>query len=188
MMSQTVQLPPDAQAVLDFWFGELKPEQWWKQDDDVDRAVVARFSDLYDTLADAVPREWLGSPQGRLAGVIVLDQFPRNMFRNDPRAYDTDGAALRLADETIEMGWDAHIEAEKRAFLYMPFQHSEDAGVQRRSVELFSALGNEDNLDFAIKHKDIIDRFGRFPHRNDVLGRESSEAEVEFLKGPALFW
>lgn len=187
-MSKVSELPEAAAGVLEFWFDTLTPEQWWKRDDDVDTRIRERFSRLYESVSRHVPDDWLAIPAGRLAAVIVLDQFPRNMFRNDARAYGSDAAALALAEETIGMGWDSEIAPEKRAFLYMPYQHSEDAGMQARSVELFAALGDEENLDFAKKHKEIIDRFGRFPHRNSVLGRKSTPEEEEFLKAPGLFW
>lgn len=182
------ELPEDAARVLEFWFDELTPEQWWTRDEGVDAKIKEQFAVLYESLADDVPDSWLDQPEGRLAAVIVLDQFPRNLFRDDTRAYATDGKALRLASDTIDKGWDQKIPPQRRAFLYMPFQHSEDRGDQARSVALFKSLGNEDNLDFAIKHKEIIDRFGRFPHRNEVLGRPSTPEERDFLKGPALFW
>lgn len=181
-------LPPQAREVLEFWYEELTPEQWWKRDEAVDAKITARFRALYDELSRNVPQAWLETPKGRLAAVIVLDQFPRNMFRGDPRSYATDSKALSLAKETIDAGGDAELEPYERSFLYMPFQHSEERDVQARSVELFRALGIEDQLDFAIKHKEVIDRFGRFPHRNEVLGRPSTPEEIDFLKKPGLFW
>lgn len=180
--------PDEARQVLEFWYGELEPEQWWKRDENVDATVKSRFGSLYEILAADIPESWLATPHGRLAAVIVLDQFPRNMFRGDARSFTTDPKALELASETISAGDDMKLEPEGRSFLYMPFQHSEDPKMQQRSVELFTALGNEEQLDFAIKHKEIIDRFGRFPHRNEMLGRESTAEETEFLKEPGLFW
>lgn len=180
--------PDEARQVLEFWYGELEREQWWKRDNDVDAAIASRFGDLYQRLATKVPEEWLTTLHGRLAAVIVLDQFPRNLFRGDACSFATDAIALELASEMIAAGDHVKLEPEGRSFLYMPFQHSEDLRVQARSVELFAALGDEEQLDFAIKHKEIIDRFGRFPHRNEMLGRESTEEEIEFLKKPGLFW
>lgn len=187
-LDQDDRIPGEARQVLKFWYGELEPEQWWKRDDGVDAAVTSRFGVLYEQLAAKIPDDWLNTPNGRLAAVIVLDQFPRNMFRGDARSFATDASALELASETIASGDDMKLEPEGRSFLYMPYQHSEDPQVQARSVELFTALGNEEQLDFAIRHKEIIDRFGRFPHRNEMLGRESTEEEIEFLKEPGLFW
>lgn len=181
-------LTEEAREVLDYWYTALTPEQWWKRDDAVDEEVRGRFADVYARLAKNVPEHWLSSPLGRLAAVIVLDQFPRNMFRDDPRAYATDHTALEIASETVRAGDDQRLTPEQRSFLYMPFQHSEDGAIQARSVELFRSLGDAEQLDFAQKHKQVIDRFGRFPHRNAVLGRETTLEEEAFLKEPGLFW
>lgn len=181
-------LPGEARDVLEFWYDLLKPVQWWKRDEAVDAEIVSRFGALYERLADDVPVSWLATPRGRLAAVIVLDQFPRNMFRGDRRAFASDARALEIAMDTIASGDDTTLTREERSFLYMPFQHCEDRAIQVRSVGLFEALGDADQLDFAVKHKQIIDRFGRFPHRNAVLGRESTAEEVEFLRQPGLFW
>jgi len=187
-MNETMQLPGKAAEVLRYWFKELKPEQWWKKDADVDATITTRFGDLYAAHLVETPSEWIKLAHGCLAAIIVLDQFPRNMFRDDARTYATDDRALVLASNTISAGWDMELEPVERSFLYMPYQHSENQVMQVRSVELFTSLGDEDNLDFAIKHKEIIDRFGRFPHRNRMLGRESTTEEEEFLKEPGLFW
>lgn len=187
-MNDPANLPADAASVLHFWFKELKPEQWWERDDDVDAAITSRFAELYESVSANIPSDWLEKPRGRLAAIIVLDQFPRNMFRDDARSYESDAKALALAVETVSLGWDMQLDPLERQFLYMPYEHSEDRDMQVKSVELFKALGKEDNLDFAIKHKEIIDRFGRFPHRNTMLGRTSTPEELEFLKQPGLFW
>lgn len=181
-------LPEDARRVLDFWYGALKPEQWWKRDEKVDAGIISCFASVYECLVDDVPEEWLASPRGCLAAIIILDQFPRNMFRDDPRAYATDAMALEIARQTVAAGNDVKLSPSERGFLYMPYQHSEDSRIQALSIELFEALGDASQLDFAIKHKQIIDRFGRFPHRNKCLGRNSSTEEEEFLKAPGLFW
>jgi len=182
------QLPSQALEVLDFWYKELEPKQWWVRDDAVDRVIIERFSALYKQVADAIPENWLKTPRGRLAAVIVLDQFPRNMFRGSAKTFGTDAVALALVEDMIDAGLDKELTQAECSFLYMPFQHSEERGVQARSVALFEALGDAEQLDFAVKHKFIIDRFGRFPHRNEILGRESSNEELEFLKEPGLFW
>jgi len=182
------QLPSQAGEVLHFWYHELEPKQWWKRDDAVDRVVISRFSALYEQVADAIPESWLVTPEGRLAAIIVLDQFPRNMFRGSTKTFMTDAMALALAEETIEAGLEKELTQQECSILYMPFQHSEDRDVQERSVALFEALGDVIQLDFARKHKTIIDRFGRFPHRNEILGRASSKQELEFLKEPGFFW
>ncbi len=174
--------------VLDFWYGELRPEQWWKRDDGVDALIISRFGALYEQVAGEVPGAWLSTPRGSLAAVIVLDQFPRNMFRGSPRAFESDANALRVAETTIAAGGDLKLDHAERSFLYMPFQHSEDRQIQARSLLLFQSINDPGQLDFAVKHKEIIDRFGRFPHRNKVLGREMTSSEKEFLKKPGLFW
>jgi len=182
------QLPSQAREVLDFWYHQLEPKQWWIRDDAVDQDIISRFSTLYNLLANDIPKSWLMTPLGRLAAVIVLDQFPRNMFRGSEKTFMSDANALALAEETIDAGLDKELSLTERPFIYMPFMHSEELEKQEKSIELFAALGGEDQLEFARKHKMIIDRFGRFPHRNDVLGRNSSKEELEFLKEPGLFW
>ena len=131
-----------------------------------------------------MPESWRAEARGWLAAILVLDQFPRNLFRGDARAFATDEAALDLAKRAIAEGIDLKLPPEQRAFVYMPFQHSEQKADQARPIELFSALGNPLNLDFAIRHKAIIDRFGRFPHRNEIFGRTSTDEEVVFLQQP----
>lgn len=176
--------PEPIDAILDFWFEELTPEDWFKADAARDAEITQLFRQVYEQLATGVPQSWLTEPEGYLAAIIVLDQFPRNIFRGTPRAFATDDAALILAKRAIAEGKDMLLPPERRAFVYLPFQHVEDAADQARSVELFTALGNELNLDYAIRHKEIIDRFGRFPHRNEILGRKSTAEEIEFLKQP----
>ena len=171
-------------AIVKYWFETLKPRDWYRRDDMIDNKITARFGHIYEQLKSGVPGSWLGSPEGFLAAIIVLDQFPRNMFRDNPSAFITDPAALALATKAIAEGQDMKLPPERRAFVYMPFQHSEDAGDQARSIELFTKLGNPLNLDFALRHQAIIERFGRFPHRNAVLGRRSTEEELAFLKEP----
>ncbi len=178
----------EAQGVLDFWYGELAPEQWWKRDDAVDGEITSRFSALYERLAGKVPQSWLASPRGALAAVIVLDQFPRNMFRGNPRSFETDAKALEIASDTIASRRDVMLSQSERTFLYMPYQHSEEREVQARSIVLFQKIDDLANLESAIKHKEIIDRFGRFPHRNKMLGRVSTPGEAEFLEKTRLFW
>jgi len=175
---------PEIDRVLSFWFDELRPEQWFTIEEKVDQEVRARFGPLHRRLAAGVPPEWEQAPDGYLAAVIVLDQFPRNMFRGDPRAFATDAAALSLADRAIGRGFDHALTAARRKFLYMPFQHSENAADQARSVELFASIDDPQSLDFAKRHKEIVDRFGRFPHRNTVLGRALTKEELAFLEHP----
>jgi uncharacterized protein (DUF924 family) len=170
--------------IVRFWFEELTPEDWYKADAKRDAEVRRRFGPLYENLSVGVPQDWLDTPKGWLAAILVLDQFPRNMFRGDSRAFATDAEALALAKQAIAKSVDMRLQPDQRAFIYLPFQHSEGRADQARSLELFTALGNPNNLDFALRHKAIVDRFGRFPHRNAVLGRASTEEELVFLKEP----
>ncbi|HKQ55386.1 MAG TPA: DUF924 family protein [Methyloceanibacter sp.] len=170
--------------IVAFWFETLKPEDWYRKNPAVDAAITERFGATYDTLKTGVPAEWLAEPKGTLAAIIVLDQLPRNMFRDDPRAFATDHAALALAKRAIGEGTDMLLPPEQRAFIYLPFQHAETVEDQARSIELFTALGVPLNLDFALRHQAIIARFGRFPHRNAVLARPSTAEELAFLQEP----
>jgi uncharacterized protein (DUF924 family) len=169
-----------AAQILRYWFEELQPEAWFRRDERVDVAIRERFGALYQQLAQVRP-EQLTTPLESVAAVIALDQFPRNMFRSAPRAFATDPLALSIAERAIATGFDQQLTQQQRLFLYMPFQHAENRGVQARSVELFTRLGLSDNLDYARRHQEIIDRFGRFPHRNEVLGRESTTEESQFV-------
>lgn len=170
--------------VVRFWFEGLTPKEWYRPPPRVDDAIRTRYRDTYETLKQGVPPEWLTTPNGYLAAILVLDQLPRNMFRGEPQAFATDGDALSLAKRAIEEGVDYRLPPKQRAFIYLPFQHSEDLADQQRSVGLFTALGNPLSLDYAIRHQDVIERFGRFPHRNAILGRQSTEEEEAFLEEP----
>jgi uncharacterized protein (DUF924 family) len=170
--------------IVAFWFETLKPEDWYRKNAAIEAEIGERFGATYEALKTGVPPEWLAEPKGMLAAIIVLDQFPRNMFRDDPRAFATDGAALALAKRAIGEGIDMRLPPDKRAFIYLPFQHAETPDDQARSITLFTALGNPNNLDFALRHQAIIARFGRFPHRNSVLGRASTAEELAFLQEP----
>lgn len=187
-MRDECELPEEAREILSYWFDTLTAEQWWTRDDTVDATIRRKFSNLFERLAAGVPPAWLETPRGRLAAVIALDQFPRNLFRGSPRSFATDERALALARETIELGLDSGLNENERIFLYVPFEHSEDREDQARAIDLYENLGHAESLEFAKKHKQIIDRFGRFPHRNEVLGRESTREEIEFLKSEAWFW
>ena len=170
--------------VLAFWFEELTPDDWFGGGDEVDDRIRGRFLALHEALRDEVPESWRATGRGVLAAVIALDQFPRNMYRGSREAFAADPGALALATEAVERGLDQAMSTDERKFLYLPFEHSEDPAVQARSVELFASLDDEDTLGYAVRHKEIIDRFGRFPHRNEVLGRESTPEEIEFLTEP----
>jgi uncharacterized protein (DUF924 family) len=170
--------------VIAFWFEQLGSQDWFRKDVKLDATIKERFGALYDALKLGVPAAWLSEPHGVLASVLVLDQFPRNIFRGDERSFATDAAALAIAKRAIAEGVDAKLPGTKRWFLYLPFQHAENSADQARSVELFTTLGNPSALDYALRHQAVIDRFGRFPHRNAVLGRLSTEEEEDFLKQP----
>jgi uncharacterized protein (DUF924 family) len=170
--------------VLHFWFEELAPAQWFKQDAAVDRMIAQRFCLLYEHLTASVPAQWRDRAEAILAAVIVLDQFPRNMFRGYARAFATDTKALALAEEGIARAFDRQLTRRQRNVLYLPFMHSEDPAHQARSVALFADLDDPLALDFARRHQAIIERFGRFPHRNAALGRISTPEELAFLAEP----
>jgi uncharacterized protein (DUF924 family) len=170
------------QAVLDFWFKDATPADWFRKSDDFDEKVRTRFGALYERVALGDTVGWRASPEGRLAEIIVLDQFPRNMFRNSPKSFATDGKALELAREAVALGIDKKLSAKERHFLYMPYMHSESRDAHRTAVWLFLRSMNWEALRYEWEHKKIIDRFGRYPHRNAILGRESTPEELEFLK------
>jgi len=171
-------------AIIDFWFREIKPQQWWRKDDDFDRVCRDRFGDMMARAAAGELWGWRETASGRLAEVLLLDQFPRNVHRNTPLAFATDGMALVLAQEAVRAGADRELEnAQQRAFLYMPYMHSESKTVHEDAVRLFSGEGMDpNNLDFELRHKRIIDQFGRYPHRNEILGRASTVEEEIFLE------
>ncbi|MEA2118462.1 DUF924 family protein [Halovibrio sp. HP20-50] len=174
----------DAQAVLGFWFEALTPAQWFKKDAELDRTISQRFSALHAQAARCECYAWRQTAQGRLAEIIVLDQFSRNIYRDDARAFATDALALVLAQEAVAASADVELNSTQRAFLYMPYMHSESTVIHEVAVELFDQPGLENNHGFEVRHKAIIDRFGRYPHRNALLGRASTEEELDFLKQP----
>ena len=171
-------------TVLDFWFHELTPKQWFVKDAEVDKTITARFAGLHLELSRSVPPEWRASPDARLALVIVFDQFPRNMYRGSPLAFATDSLAIKATKAALAVGADAAVSEDRRIFFYMPFEHAETLADQDRAVALCEALGNETYLDYARQHRDIIERFGRFPHRNPILGRVSTPEEEAYLAEP----
>jgi uncharacterized protein (DUF924 family) len=174
----------EAVEVLAFWFGEITGPQRFARDDAVDAAIRERFGALHAKLAAEVPASWRVDPASTLAAVIVLDQFSRNLHRGSAKAFAQDPAALALARAAIARGDDAMLQPEERHFLYMPLMHSESLADQDDCVRLIEGLGMAEPLDFAKRHRDIIARFGRFPHRNAALGRETTPEEAEFLKEP----
>ena len=172
----------DSTEVIDFWFNELGTKDWFRKDDEIDGRITQRFRAVHSGAARGELWSWRSTALGALAEIIVLDQFSRNMFRDDPRAFATDGMALVLAQEALRRSLDRELSPSKKSFMYMPFMHSESALIHETAVKLFSEPGLEENLDFELRHKAIIDRFGRFPHRNRILGRPSTPEEIEFLK------
>ena len=172
------------ETVLDFWFSELTPEDWFRKSDETDRTITDRFKDLHLALSREIPGEWRASPDARLALIIVLDQLPRNIYRGSPLAFATDGLALKEAKAALAVGADKAVAEDRRFFFYMPLEHAEDIDEQERCVTLFEALGNANYLDYAIQHRDLIERYGRFPHRNPILGRVSTPEEREYLAQP----
>lgn len=194
---------PSPQDVIDLWFGPLDAQgladqehvaRWWKADPAFDELLRARFGALHAELAAGGHSDWLETPTGRLATVIVLDQLSRNLSRGTPAMYDNDERALAIALALIESGEDRTFPTHQRAFLYLPLMHAEDLALQERCVALFAALAAEldgparqaieGNLGFAERHRVIVARFGRFPHRNAILGRDTTEAEAVFLTEP----
>ena len=172
------------QEILKFWFEELEPKQWWVKDLELDQLIIARFSEIHDRASRCELSGWRKDASGRLAEIIVLDQFSRNMFRGSPLSFAYDALALALSQEAISSGTDQRLTPVERNFIYMPFMHSESLQIHEDAVELFRSNGQQGNFDYELKHKVIIERFGRYPHRNKVLGRESTDDEIEFLQQP----
>jgi uncharacterized protein (DUF924 family) len=170
--------------VLAFWFGELSPPQWFLKSDALDQAMVRRFSEVQAYVAGHSAADLVSGPAPAVAALIVLDQFPRNMFRGTPKAFATDPLAREVADRMIAARFDGGLPVTWRSFVYLPFEHSESADDQARSVALFEALGAAEPLEYARKHKAVIDQFGRFPHRNAILGRPSTPEERAYLAMP----
>lgn len=170
--------------ILAFWFEETTPEQWWSKDDDFDALIAERFGALHAQASAGELWQWRLTPQGRLAEILVLDQFSRNLFREDARAFAADPMSLALAQEAVACGDDLKLNDTERHFLYLPYMHSESQTIHEEALRLYKALGKELAIEFELKHKTIIDRFGRYPHRNAVLGRKSTEEEIAFSKEP----
>src|SRR5689334_8764527 len=172
------------EPVLQFWFQESSPAQWWKVDPEFDRMIVERFSELHGQATRSELFEWRSEPRGRMAEIIVLDQFSRNMFRDNALAYANDTLALALAQEAVAARADLTLTPEERVFMLMPYMHSESRVIHEVAERLFKEGTPQSNYDFELRHKVIIDRFGRYPHRNAILGRRSTEEEIAFLAQP----
>ena len=171
-------------SILHVWFEELTAKQHFVKDATLDETIRARFGDTLEAAARCELFAWRDTAEGRLAEIIVLDQFSRNVYRDTPRAFAQDALALVLAQELVASTQDRSLPEAQRVFAYMPYMHSESALVHAQGVALFTQLGIQDNLDFELRHKAIIDRFGRYPHRNAILARTSSAEELAFLSEP----
>ena len=172
------------QQIVNFWFEQIESALWWKKDDAFDALLVERFSEVHAQAVRCELFEWRREPEGRLAEIIVLDQFSRNMFRDTALAFASDAMSLTLSQEAVASGADQVLTPIQRSFLYMPFMHSESLQIHEVAVELFRKNGIQSNLEFEFSHKKIIERFGRYPHRNNILGRVSTAQEIEFLTQP----
>lgn len=171
-------------SVIEFWFEQITPAQWWHKSDELDALINEKFADLQQSATRCELFEWRQQPLGRLAEIIVLDQFSRNLFRAQPEAFAHDSLALALAQQAVADGSDQQVNEKQRGFFYMPFMHSESGLIQKLSVALFSSPGLEAHLASAKRHRAIIEQFGRFPHRNQILRRTSTAAELAFLQQP----
>jgi uncharacterized protein (DUF924 family) len=172
------------QEVLSFWFREIDPKLWWSSEPSFDRLIRGRFLGLLQEAAAGELHEWRATARGRLAEVIVLDQFSRNVHRGRPQAFAQDPMALALAQEAVAAGALASLDPSERSFLLLPYMHSESRKIHVVAEALYREFAPAGNYEFELKHKAIIDRFGRYPHRNEILGRPSTPEEIEFLKQP----
>lgn len=175
--------------ILEFWFTEIEPRDWWVKDPEFDTHIANRFAHVHEQAVAGELSAWRKTAPGRLAEIIVLDQFSRNIYRDEPEAFASDERALKLAQEAVAKGACEALAGDKQLFLLMPYMHSESIEVHQQAEPLFEALAASDerytrNLDFERRHKVIIDRFGRYPHRNAILGRKYSVEELEFLTQP----
>jgi uncharacterized protein (DUF924 family) len=180
-MNSKQQTPTD---ILAFWFEEITPKHWWGCSGDFDRQIKSRFGALHDAAERCELYGWRESAKGRLAEIIVLDQFSRNIYRGRPKAFANDSLALTLSQTAVAANADYGLDIAQRSFLYMPYMHSESPIIHSVAVSLFGLPGMNSNLEFELRHKEIIDRFGRYPHRNAILGRISTPEEIDFLKTP----
>ena len=171
-------------SVIDFWFHQIEPKLWWQKDADFDALIKQRFADVHRQANAGELFSWRSSAEGSLAEIIVLDQFSRNIYRDQAAAFASDSLALALAQTAIDKGFDQALAPQQRSFMYLPFMHSESRLIHQQAVKLYTALGNANNLEFEYKHKAIIERFGRYPHRNAILGRFSTPEELAFLRQP----
>ena len=172
------------QEIIEFWFEEIDASQWWKKDEGFDETIRRRFLDVHRKAVRCELYVWRKTSLGALAEIIILDQFSRNMFRDKPQSFAYDSLALALAQSAISCGFDSALSKEKRSFLYMPFMHSESLEIHAVAESLFSKLGVQSSIEYEKRHKEIIEKFGRYPHRNKILGRVSTPEEEAFLRLP----
>ena len=173
----------EPESVLAFWLDELGPPGWYAAVDEVDTEIRSRFLPAWEAAREGQREFWCNGPRGTLAYLILTDQFPRNMFRATPRAFATDALAMRIAERAIARAFDHAYHPPLRRFFYLPFMHAEDIAAQKRCEALCAAAGDEEGVKYAVVHREIIEQFGRFPHRNPILGREMTEEEQRFLDG-----
>lgn len=192
------EIPSRAHAILAFWFMDNNgsnygkySKTWFTQNADFDQQIRQKFFTDYEKASVGDYDQWIADPESAIALIILLDQFPRNLFRNDPRSYSSDDQALSIAKHLVTIGADRKLIAVYRLFIYMPFEHSENIEDQEQCIALMTSLIKDEpelkselqgSLEYAIRHRDVIERFGRFPHRNTILGRQSTDEEIEFLK------
>lgn len=170
------------EQIISFWFREIESKMWFQKNDQFDARLTEKFLKIHKSAAACELWQWRSTPLGRLAEIIVLDQFSRNIFRGKPASFAQDTLALALAQEAVGLNLDNKLTTVEKSFLYMPFMHSESLFVHAEAVKLFAKPGLEGGLDYELRHKTIIERFGRYPHRNAILGRVSTTAETEFLQ------
>lgn len=175
------------QEIIDFWFTPPMNQHWFTSTEQIDTDIRSRYEALWQSAQTDTLTDWQTTPEGCLALCIVLDQFPLNMFRNSPLAFSTEAKAIEICKHAITRQWDKQLPLVQRAFLYMPLMHSENMADQEQSVALYEASGLDDNARFARHHRDIVARYGRFPHRNALLGRTSTADEIDYLNSPEAF-
>lgn len=180
-------MPTTPEAILEFWFSDTVRKRWFAATRGFDEALKQRFESAWEAAARGELSHWEASAEGALALVIVLDQFPLNMFRGRPESFATEAASRAVAERAIDRGFDQRLDDQGKAFLYLPFMHSESLADQERSVALYEAAGLTDSLKWARHHRELVRRFGRFPHRNAILGRESTPAEIAYLGDASAF-
>jgi len=173
-----------SEYIIDFWFNAIDSKAWFKKDDEFDLMLTAQFSQLVNAASKAELQPWRTDAEGRLAEIIVLDQFTRNIHRGTPMSFTNDPIALALAQEAVTLGCLDELDVVKQTFVLMPYMHSESEVIHEAGMKLFESVGVDRTTDYAIRHQNIIKRFGRYPHRNQILGRESTPEELTFLKTP----